>query len=145
MSSFLRPALFAAVIVGLAPAAALAHRMEAVATADAAVLRVEVGYDDFTPSEGAEVTVTDAAGVVVASGTTDENGVCMFPRPPAGTYRVTVNDHAGHKTTLMLTLPESEAELISASTEKRNRWLMTAAGLGLIAVFTLALRRVTRK
>jgi hypothetical protein len=146
MTAFPRLAVIAVAAAGLLPGAAAAHRMDVTATADATTVRVVVGYDDETPSEGATVTVTDAAGKEVATGTTDATGLWVFPRPPGGKYFVAANDHAGHKVPpLLLTIPESEAELASAATEKRNRWLMTAAGLAVIAGLTVLLKRVIRK
>jgi nickel transport protein len=146
MSVSLRAAFFAVVAAGAFPAVAAAHRMDVAVTADATAVRVVVGYDDETPGEGASVTLTDAAGREVAAGTTDATGLCVFPRPPGGSYFVSANDHAGHKVhRLPLTIPASEAELASAATVKRNRWLMTAAGLTIIAGLTVALKRVVRK
>jgi hypothetical protein len=145
MRQFPLAALLAVAAAGLCPSAARAHKMELEVTVAGGVVRAVAGYEDGTPSEGAAVTLASAAGAVVASGTTDEKGVCELPRPPAGRYTVTANDHAGHKVTLTLDVPASEAEVSSSATAKRNRWLMTAAGLAAIAALTLALRRAVRR
>ena len=129
----------------LTPVAAHAHKMDMVATPDERVVRVVVGYDDDTPCEGATVTLANAAGDVIATGTTNERGVCEFERPAAGIYTIRANDHAGHKASVELPLPQSEAERVSAATVRRNRWLMMAAGLAMIAGVTLVLRRVVRR
>lgn len=97
-------AVVTAGVIGF-PATAAAHKLEVVAKLppDApAVLRVEVGYDDDTPAEGAKVALTDLAGAVVAAGTTDEKGVCVLARPAAGGYTLTADDGAGHRATLPL-------------------------------------------
>src|SRR5688572_19729541 len=97
MRSFPLVALFAVASAGLSPSAARAHRMDVEVTDDGRTLRVVVGYDDGTPAEGATVTLATAADDVVRTAATDEKGVCEFPRPPAGAYRVTARDDLGHK------------------------------------------------
>lgn len=138
-------AVFAVGALGLSPGAARAHRMDVEVTVTGAVFQVVVGYEDETPSEGAAVTVATAGGEVVGSGRTDAKGVYELPRPPAGRYTVTANDHAGHTAAVTLDVPADEAELKSVATDKRDRRLMTAAGLAVIAAFTLALRRAARR
>lgn len=90
----------ALLVVLLSPMSAFAHKLEIVAKlpADAPTeLRVEVGYDDGTPAEGATVTLTDRAGKPVAEGATDDKGVCVLERPKAGWYTLTADDGAGHR------------------------------------------------
>ena len=58
---------------------------------------VEVGFDDGTPAEAAEVVVTDAAGEEIARGKTDERGVCKLTKPAGGKYLAMI-EAIGHKT-----------------------------------------------
>lgn len=128
----------------LAPTAARAHKMEVEARTDGAAVRVIAGYEGDEPAEGAKVTLSDATGAVVSEGTTDAKGLCVLPRPKAGTYQIAVDDGTGHRAELTLPVPESEAE-ITARTERRNRWLMTALGLAAIAGGTAVARLLRRK
>jgi hypothetical protein len=128
----------------LAPAVARAHKMEVEAKTDGATVRVVAGYEGDEPAEGAKVTLTDAAGAVMTEGTTDAKGLCVLPRPRAGTYRLVVDDGAGHRAELALPVPESEAE-VTARTERRSRWLMAALGLAAIAGGTAVARLLRRK
>ena len=70
----------------LAPAVARAHKMEVEAKTDGATVRVVAGYEGDEPTEGAKVTLADAAGAKVAEGVTDAKGRCRLPRPAAGAY-----------------------------------------------------------
>jgi hypothetical protein len=112
---------------------------------DPAAVYVEAGYEYGDPAPDATVTLTNEVGSEVARGTTNERGVCSLPRPPAGTYTVTVDDGAGHRETLTLPVPMSESEIAAVASAKRNRWLASAGGLAAIAGLTLAARRVARK
>jgi len=121
----------------VASTTALAHKMEIVAKIPAenpGIVRVIVGYDTDEPTEKATVTVLDVAGKVVAEGLTDATGLWTFPRPPTGSYTIRADDGAGHRTEVVLPIPESESELAEVQTEKRNRFLMACAGVVAIAV-----------
>ncbi|MFO0849726.1 MAG: hypothetical protein U0871_14415 [Gemmataceae bacterium] len=130
-------AVVTAGVVGF-PATAPAHKLEVVAKLppDApAVLRVEVGYDDDTPAEGAKVTLTDRAGAVVATGTTDERGVCTLVRPAAGGYTLTADDGAGHRATLPLEVGGPDG----GPTRNKPQVPFTLVGLAVIVGGTLFL------
>lgn len=132
----------------LTPAAALAHRMDVearITEAEPAVVRVEAGYEATEPAQEAKVTITDPTGATVAEGMTDDRGVCRLPRPAAGTYTVTVDDGAGHRTSVRLTVPENESDTAVARTTPPNKWAMTAAGLVVIGGAAVIARRVLRK
>jgi hypothetical protein len=127
----------------VAPSAAHAHKMElrATPTADHR-LRVEVTYEGGDPSDGTAVTLADAAGAIVAEGTTDVDGICLLPQPPDGTYTLAADDGAGHRAELTLT---NTADRATAQTAPRDRLLMTLLGLALIAGLTLLARRLMRR
>src|SRR5205085_12543127 len=107
----------------LAPGTAAAHDLVAVVSLRDKDVYVEAGYsfgrDESEPAEGAAVTVTDTDGNRVAAGTTDERGVWTFPRPPAGTYTIVV-EQAGHRTAVTLAVPETgTAEFLPSRLDKR--------------------------
>jgi hypothetical protein len=133
MRTMLQFATLAVAGVLLAPAAVSAHRLEVEARAEGDTIRVVAWYEGDEPAEGATVTLTDAAGTVAAGGTTDAAGLCLLPRPGAGEYALVVDDGAGHRAKLMLVLSANEQEMAEARTERRNRWLMAAIGLAVIA------------
>lgn len=84
--------------------------MNATVKVSADSVRVEVFFGDDLPAELAAVSVTDAAGVEVAAGTTDDRGVWAFPLPP-GEYRLTAKC-IGHTATVPFTV---------AGTPRRSR------------------------
>ena len=82
----------AVAVAALSPGRALAHALDVTVKVppDSRQVVVEVGFDDGTPAEKAEVVVTDASGAVVAKGLTDGDGgrdsdatgePCRFGRP----------------------------------------------------------------
>lgn len=85
----------AAAVAVLLPGRASAHDLRAVVKLLPESVRVEAGFDDDTPAEGAKVTITDAAGNVVAEGKTNDRGVCDLPKLPAGKYWAKV-ESIGH-------------------------------------------------
>lgn len=90
-------ATLAVTVAGLTPRGAAAHDLRAKVTVLPDAIRVEAGFDDDTPAEGARVRVTAAAGGrEVAAGTTDERGVCLLPALPEGEYTATV-EGLGHR------------------------------------------------
>lgn len=133
---------FALAAVALDPGTASAHRMLVDAKVGPADVTVEVGYEDDIPAEDATVKLLDAAGAVVATAKTDARGVARVARPKAGTYTVAADDGGGHRTKLALTVPESDAEIAEARTERRNRWATGAAGVAVILAGSLFARRL---
>jgi len=78
----------------LAPGRASAHALRAKITV-AETVKVEAYFDDDTPAEFADATVTDASGAEVLTGKTDARGVWTFPLPKPGTYTLRVKS-IGH-------------------------------------------------
>lgn len=126
------------VAVLLLAAPAFAHKLNVTATpVPPATLRVEAGYDDGTPADGATVVVTDESGAEVGRGVLDERGVCDLPRP-VGRWAVTVDDGAGHRANIA-------GETGPATTASRtNRWAVAGVGFFLIAGW-VAWRRSARR
>lgn len=141
----IRRLLVVSAILVVAPSAALAHKMElrATPTADHR-LRVEAAYEGGDPSDDAIVTLTDAAGAIIAEGTTDADGVCILPQPPEGTYTLTADDGAGHRAQVSLSIPWTEIPCDTRWATIRY-WSTTLLGLAIIAGLTLLARRLMRK
>lgn len=91
--------------VGVAPASAAAHDLRATATVTATEVKVEAGYDDGTPADGAKVAVTAADGTVAAAGVLDDAGRWATPLPAPGAYTVVVRS-AGHRDRVAIVVPE---------------------------------------
>lgn len=87
--------LAAAVIVGV-PGRAAAHDLLATVKIHPEEIVVEIGYDDDTPAQGARVTILKEDGSEIASGKTDERGVCRLAMLRPGKYTAKVYDPMGH-------------------------------------------------
>lgn len=107
-------------------------------------LSIEAYYDPDEPADDVKITLQDSAGNIVAEGRSDAKGVCRLPRPKAGSYTLIADDGQGHRSQKQLDIPSSDDELLEARTERRNRWLMTGIGIGLIACITVAARRIRK-
>ena len=132
------------------PAFAHAHAVGVTAKLVSGSVRVEAFFDDDEPAADAKVTVRDAAGSLVAEGTTDAAGVWSFAVPPAGKYTVRLDAGDGHATTTVVTVPQGVAEATiseGASREARtgwNRYAAVAVGLLAIAAATWLFGRLRR-
>lgn len=126
-----------------APSAAFAHRLLVTATAGPTEVLVAVRYEGGEEGEpGTKVTLSDAAGSVVASAVTDAAGTCRLPRPAPGTYTLAADDGAGHREAVPFAIA---ADSVAAGSAERNRWLMSAVGLAVIAGVTWFARRLLRR
>jgi hypothetical protein len=125
-------------LVGAA-APVLAHAMRVSVTVSAADVRVKVTYDadEEHGGGGATVKLLDVQNEAVGEGKPDKDGVCVFPRPKPGVYRVVAQDDFGHRAERVVAVQEGTEETVSAPPEQ-SRGLMVAVGLGVIAVVTLA-------
>lgn len=147
-SFFVLPILALAVaLAGSNPA--FAHKMELSAKVEAErpdQLKVEAWYEYGDPCDGGKVLIVTAQSrTEVADGILDDDGVLFLPKPKPGQYRVIVDDGAGHREAVSLTIPAEEVEAVEVVSEQRNRWLMGGIGLCLIAGLTLAARFVIKK
>ena len=128
-----------------APSAAFAHRLLVAASAGPVEVVVTVRYDAGDPGEaGTMVTLTDAAGAVIASAATDDAGRCRLPRPRPGAYTLTADDGAGHREAIPFVVPAEEVET-AAGSAVRDRWVTTLAGLAVIAGGTVLVRWFLRR
>jgi hypothetical protein len=115
----------AALALLLTAAPALAHKLNVDVTprTDPRRLAVRAYYDGDDPSDGATAVVRDAAGAEVGRATLDANGEGSLPWP-AGEWAVTVDDGAGHRTTVRFDR--------RGTGESPARWFAVLAGLLLI-------------
>jgi hypothetical protein len=74
---------------------------------------------------------------VIGEAKPDKDGVCVFPRPASGRYRVVAADEFGHRAERPFEVKGDTETTVSAPPD-RSRGLMIAVGLGVIAVLTLA-------
>jgi hypothetical protein len=94
----MRPSvLVAAALIFVAPGRATAHDLKATVRLLPDEVVVEAGFNDDTPAEGARVIILNDSGTEVASGRTDERGVCRMSKLKAGKYTATVQDPTGHR------------------------------------------------
>ncbi len=74
-----------------------AHRLEVDALRDGVAVKVEAFYPGTgTPASGADITVTDGSGRVVAEGKTDAAGAFTFETQKPGPFTV-VATHGAHR------------------------------------------------
>ena len=115
----------------LAPGVASAHALKATVTV-AATVKVEAFFDDDTPAELGEVTVTDANGKVVLTGKTDERGVWTFPAPKPGEYTLTVKS-IGHVAKQSFRVEgEPDAPPVAYTDEPMNKTVALVIGVGVL-------------
>ena len=133
----------ALVVVLFAPAAATAHDLRATVKVEADAVRVEADYEGEDPVQGGAVTLTDASGAVVASGTTDDRGECTCPRPAPGSYTVVV-EQAGHRRTVPVEVP-GDGKTATVSPQRRSTQRSLMVGLGVVFVASLLFRFARRK
>ena len=132
-----------------------AHDIGAQAKLHEGKVTLEAYYDDDTAASEAKVRVTDPSGTIVQTGTTNDKGIWIFPAPPAGKYRVTVDAGGGHRASIDLTIPVGasavpvEKPTVSApepkqtissgpSREEFTQFPWLRLGMGLVVVAALA-------
>lgn len=133
-------------VVALSPQTARAHSMSATVEVRPEAVRVVVYFEDDLPAELATVTVTNAAGAEVASGTTDDRGVCSFPPLPPGEYKLGAKC-TGHTATVAFvvagpTAPPAPTEFEGPRANKAFGLVLGTGGLlGASALFWFFRRR----
>src|SRR5437763_663533 len=127
----------------LAPGRADAHDLRATVKLPGDAVVVEAAFDDETPADGATVTISDAAGNLVAQGKADEKGVCRLAKLAPGKYTAVV-ESVGHRDAVAFEVADS-AGLFEFSNWRPNKTLGLAAGvaglLGASAAFWWLRRR----
>jgi hypothetical protein len=127
-----------------APQSAAAHDLKADVNPAVEPIRVEAGYDDGMPADGARVTVLDAHGSTIAAGSCDARGIWQFGKPGPGRYRIVV-EQAGHRDEVILDVPEAAVPL-AMSRWRLDKNLGLAIGLAILlggtGTFVIFRRRV---
>lgn len=118
--------VIAVLVVAIAPGRASAHDLKATVKLLPDAIVVEAGYDGDEPAQGAKVVIIDATGKEVATGKTDEKGVCKLPKLVAGKYKAVV-DQAGHRDEVEF---EVAAEQLEFARERPNQMIGLIAGVG---------------
>jgi hypothetical protein len=121
----------------LSPAAASAHGMAARVEVRADSLHLLAYFDDDTPAESAAVSVVDAAGREVLTGTTDERGECTLPRPAPGRYTLTAKC-VGHVAKVEFPV-EAGPEGLSGTFSGRRLDRTTGLTIGLTIIFSFTM------
>jgi len=139
----LKPSLFpVCLILILIPSLSSAHRLDLDLFPGKTTIRVEAFFPDGTPAVGDRVEMS-YQGKVIATCTTDSEGVCTLPRPNYPEVKIVVSGKLGHRVerTLKLatnTLPAPETRESSQGPSKvkihKEKFPTTEvlAGLGFI-------------
>jgi hypothetical protein len=109
-------------------ASAYGHALEAIVRVGPDSIRIEVGYDDDTPAEQAQVVIRTAEGQVVYTGTTDERGQCVLPLLPAGRYTLETTA-IGHRATVVFEVTTQSNAYESWRPNRNIGVFLGAAGL----------------
>jgi hypothetical protein len=102
------------------------------------ILVLETGFDDDSPADEAKITITDKSGAIIATGRTDEKGICRLTRPGAGFYRATV-EAFGHRDSVEFEVKPQEtnaAEVFAGARPNQTTGLILGV-VGLLGVSTL--------
>lgn len=122
--------LFAVAAACLSPQRAVAHDLRIMVTPEDASFRVEAWFEGDIPAEKARITVTNAAGEILHSGTTDERGVWLFPKPGPGAYRIVV-ESTGHRDSAILQVPGEQTSADAVPTVITDSRLSQTLGLSI--------------
>lgn len=117
---------------------AFAHAMKTIVTVTETEIQVRVSFDGDDDLRGV-VTVrledTETKSVL-AKAESDKTGLCSFPRPKPGKYRIVADDGFGHHSERPLDVTDGTETTVSQDAE-RPRGAMIAIGLGVIGALTL--------
>ena len=126
----LRSVAFAVVLV--AANHAEAHDLRLKVDTQREPIAVTAWFGDDDPADHAKVTITDEAGEVIASGTTDDKGVWTFPRPNKGGMYKAVVESIGHREEVPFPISETGVLGGEYTGWRLNKWLGIAIGLTLL-------------
>jgi hypothetical protein len=139
---FVLPTLALCVVL-CAPAVSSAHQLNVAVKVSPTEVRVEADYEGEDPVQDGAVTLTDANGVVVATGKTDDRGIWTCPRPSPGTYTVVV-EQAGHRTKRTFDVP-ADGGTATAEPQRLDRRLGILLGLGVVLGASLLFKFARKK
>lgn len=129
--------LIVGVVVGFGvETPAFAHKLLLEYRVAGELLRVEAGYDDDSPAEGASIVLENERKEIIAQGKTDERGLWSCPLPPPGVYLLRA-ESVGHAATREVTIGNEIAAARPAN-EPGTPWTKVLIGIGAIAVLFTA-------
>lgn len=89
--------------------AALAHKVNLFAYAEAGDIYTESYFPDGRPAAGGTVRVYDSRDALLLEGTTDKAGLFSFPIPKVDDLTIVIDAGMGHKNSFKLKKSEVEA------------------------------------
>ncbi len=99
----------AAVVILLVSTAAMAHKVNLFAYAEAGKIYTESYFPDGRPVGGGEVIVYDSQDNLLLKGVTDKEGHFNFDIPKVDDLNIVINATMGHKNSFKLKKSEVEA------------------------------------
>jgi hypothetical protein len=124
------------VLVAAVPA--FAHAMKTVVTVTETEIQVRVSFDGDDDLRGTVTVRLEEAETkaVLGKAEPDKTGLCSFPRPKPGQYRIVADDGFGHHSERPFDVTDGSETTVSQDAD-RPRGAMIAIGLGAIGVLTL--------
>lgn len=140
------PIAFAILAPLTAPGTAWAHALGAECKLRDGKVHVEAFFEDDTPAQEARVRVLGEDGLELLQTKTDAQGRCSFIAPTPGRYQLVVDDGAGHRVELRMTIPQSTVVTTSEPVTQgpgreeftRFPWMRVIAGLSVILAVAVA-------
>ena len=99
---------------------AMAHRVNVFAWAEGDTVHVESKFSGGKQIAGGKIIVTDADGVEVLSGQTDDQGQFSFKRPQPAELKIILEAGMGHRAQWTLPVDESRSEKARAQNKQKN-------------------------
>jgi hypothetical protein len=99
---------------------------------------VEARFSDDTPAPGAMVSIRNGADEEVASGKTDQFGMCRLSPLPPGVYRAVI-ESIGHRDAITFEVADSSMGLTFAN-PRLNATLGLGLGVGILLAVSLGYR-----
>lgn len=138
---------FALLVSVMATNVATAHALGVQAKLKDGKIHVEAYYDDDSPAIKTKIKIMN--GKEIASGVTDEKGLCTFDAPAPGKYEIHADAGAGHRASTTITVPgatpttepKKETPISSGATREEftgTPWLKIGIGMSAIGVLCVA-------
>ncbi len=111
MSSVSRIAIPFILVSVLCATAALAHKINVFAYAEAGEVEVESYFADGRPVKNSRIMVYDSKEKMLLEGKTDDAGLYSFPIPKIDDLKIVVREILGHRNEFILKKVEIEAAI----------------------------------
>jgi nickel transport protein len=129
-SRFLIVAIAAVCGSSLVQNRAVAHDLQGRVTLHPDAIVIEAWFSDDTPAQGATIAIIDVNGNEVASGKTDDRGMCRLPRLSTGHYTAVI-ELIGHRETIPFEDVRDSSGL-EFSSFRLNKTLGLTIGVGVL-------------